>query len=111
MNLPSKTRDYQVGLTDTTRWQSFHHRQGDVYVCTLPKNGTTWMQSIVCMVLFESAELDFVPQAYSPWFDATFRPADEVMCQLDELPTRRVIKTHSPFDGILESLKAQLECF
>ncbi len=100
MELPEKTRDYVSGLTDTTRWQQFSHRSDDVFVCTLPKNGTTWMQSLVCMILFESADLDFVPQAYAPWFDATFRPAEEVAKELDALTTRRVIKTHTPLDGL-----------
>lgn len=100
MELPSKTRDYDVGLTDTSRWQHFNPRPDDVFVCTLPKNGTTWMQSLVCMILFESAELDFVPQAYSPWFDARFRPVEETAAAIDELTTRRVIKTHSALDGI-----------
>lgn len=100
MELPQKTRELQRGLTDTTRWQHFNHRPDDVFICTLSKNGTTWMQSLVCMVLFESGDLDFVPQEYSPWYDAQFRPVEEVEEALTKMTDRRVIKTHSPLDCI-----------
>ena len=36
----------------------------------------------------------------SPWLDATLRPLNEVLDSLEAQAHRRVIKAHTPFDGI-----------
>jgi aryl sulfotransferase len=69
-------------------------------VCTPSKNGTTWMQAICAWLIFQQPELDFNPAERSPWLDATIYPIDEVIAGLEAQTKRRVIKTHTPLDGI-----------
>ena len=40
-------RDYRHLVFDNRRWQLFAPHAGDILVCTAPKCGTTWMQTIV----------------------------------------------------------------
>ena len=70
--LPERLYCYQSFITDGARWDHFVHRPGDVFVCTLGKNGTTWMQAICALLIFRTPELDFNPGVRSPWFDSTF---------------------------------------
>jgi hypothetical protein len=45
------------GLTvDTSRWERFPLRAGDVVVTTPSKCGTTWMQHIVGMMLLDRVD-------------------------------------------------------
>jgi aryl sulfotransferase len=97
---PERTQTYKHILTDTDRWESYIPRDDDVFVCTLGKNGTTWMQAICALLIFQKTELDFNPAERSPWFDVTFYPLEEVVAGLEAQTERRVIKTHTPLDGI-----------
>lgn len=96
---PAKTREVQTAIFDSTRWNSFEHRDGDVIVVTWSKAGTTWMQQIVCQLLRGAPE-SLAGFEDSPWLD--FRPIslDVVMRILAAQPGRRCIKTHLPVDAL-----------
>ena len=36
----------------------------------------------------------------SPWLDHTIRPVDEVVADLEAQEHRRIVKTHTPLDGV-----------
>jgi hypothetical protein len=91
---------YKSDLTDTDRWAHFVAREGDIFVITPSKNGTTWMQTIVTFLVFGSSDLDFVPAERSPWFDVTFMPIEEALKTLEHDDQRNIIKTHTPLDGV-----------
>jgi aryl sulfotransferase len=91
--------DYRSILFDTHRWASFSPRPRDVFVCTPPKCGTTWMQTIVAELLFPDRPPVPVMEL-APWIDARFRPIDEVAARLERQTHRRQVKTHTPADGI-----------
>jgi hypothetical protein len=91
---------YHEGLTNTDHWDHFVPHNGDIFICTPPKNGTTWMQTIVTFLLFGSSDLDFIPADRSPWFDMTMRPVEESLARFEWDDKRNVIKTHTPLDGI-----------
>ena len=97
---PERSQTYKDLLTDTDRWESYIPRVDDVFVCTLGKHGTTWMQAICALLIFQKPELDFNPAERPPWFDVTFEPIEEVVSALEAQTRRRVIKTHTPLDGI-----------
>lgn len=44
---PQRTHVYQNHHLDSTRWNYFAHRPGDIVISTSYKAGTTWMQSII----------------------------------------------------------------
>jgi len=98
--LPERLHVYKELFTDSTRWADFKHRAGDIFVCTPPKCGTTWTQAICALLVFQTPVLLVNPATISPWLDAIFEPIEEILAMLDEQTHRRIIKTHTPLDGI-----------
>jgi aryl sulfotransferase len=100
MMLPERTRRYNGPITEAQRWELFEHRPDDIFICTPPKCGTTWCQTIVAMLVFGRATINVEPSTISPWLDANFVPADAITAMLGAQTHRRFIKTHTPLDGI-----------
>lgn len=85
---------------DSARWESFRFRAGDVVVSTRSKSGTTWMQMICLLLVHGSPELPASLPELSPWVDHAVEPVEAVVARLETQPTRRVVKTHTPLDGV-----------
>ena len=85
---------------DSARWWDFSFRAGDIVVSTRSKSGTTWVQMICLLLVFGTPELPDSLGELSPWLDHLVRPKDEVFARLAAQPHRRVIKTHTPLDGV-----------
>jgi aryl sulfotransferase len=92
-------RAYRSFVSDNLRWERFVARPDDIFVCTPPKCGTTWMQAIVASLLFPDGAPGPVTEI-APWFDARFEPLDVVVARLDAQTHRRSVKTHTAADGI-----------
>ena len=93
-------RHYVSVLTDSARWSHFKPRAGDVAVCTPPKSGTTWMQTICALLLSGDPGVEPGISTKSPWIDNRFREIDTILEGLDAQPGRRVVKSHTPLDGL-----------
>ena len=52
--LPQVIHTYQNHTLDSTRWQHYQPRAGDIVIAPSYKSGTTWMQEIVRQLLFVS---------------------------------------------------------
>ncbi|MSP41774.1 MAG: sulfotransferase domain-containing protein [Alphaproteobacteria bacterium] len=91
---------YKNHLTDSTRWENFKSRDGDVFVCTPAKCGTTWAQMICALLIFQKPEFERPLSDYTPWLDMLLYPIDKVLAKLEAQTHRRFIKTHTPFDGL-----------
>lgn len=76
------------------------HRDDDIVICTPSKCGTTWMQTIVAMLVLDVVELDRPMGLLSPWLDMNTRSVADVFAMLDAQEHRRFIKTHTPLDGL-----------
>ena len=87
-------------MVDSTRWERFTFRPGDVVISTPAKCGTTWMQTIVGMLLLDRVDLGAPIGTLSPWLDMLIRTDDEVFGLLELQTHRRFIKTHTPLDGM-----------
>jgi hypothetical protein len=87
-------------MADSARWERFTFRRGDVVISTPAKCGTTWMQTIVGMLLLGRTDLGAPMGMLSPWLDMLTRSEDEVFALLDAQEHRRFIKTHTPLDGV-----------
>lgn len=85
---------------DSSRWERFTFREGDIVVSTRSKSGTTWVQMICALLVFNKAKLDVPLGWLSPWLDNVLTPIDEVVDRLEAQKHRRIIKTHTPLDGI-----------
>ena len=86
-------------MADSARWEHFQLRSGDVIITTPSKSGTTWMQTIVGILLTQSTDLPPIGTV-SPWLDMQVRTTDEVFGLLGKQTGRRFIKSHTPFDGL-----------
>ncbi|HEV7731266.1 MAG TPA: sulfotransferase domain-containing protein [Candidatus Binatia bacterium] len=94
------TAEYRHFISDSCRWGHFAPRAGDIFVCTPPKCGTTWVQTIVANLLFPAGDMPEPVTVMAPWLDARFNPLDETLARLAAQTHRRSIKTHTPADGI-----------
>lgn len=94
------TREYRTWIMDSRRWKLYRPRSGDIVVATYSKCGTTWMQRIVSLLIFQSPEPIPVSKI-SPWIERRFPHAIEtVIDSLEAQQHRRAVKTHLPFDGL-----------
>ena len=98
---PTRRHEYRNHHLDSTRWDHFHVREGDIVVTTAYKAGTTWTQRILAALIHglepESADLTSV----SPWIDARFQgPVEPMIEQLETQTGRRFVKSHVAADGI-----------
>jgi aryl sulfotransferase len=85
---------------DSGRWLDFPFRRGDIVISTRSKSGTTWMQMICALLVFGTPELPEPLGRLSPWLDHLVAPRAAVLERLEEQEWRRIIKTHTPLDGI-----------
>jgi hypothetical protein len=85
---------------DSARWVGFPYRTGDLVVSTRSKHGTTWAQMICALLVFQTPDLPEPLATISPWLDWIGEPRDEVLARLEAQVHRRVIKTHTPLDGL-----------
>ena len=45
---------YRCGLTDSSRWREFQLRPDDIVISVPSKCGTTWMQMICALLIFQT---------------------------------------------------------
>ena len=91
---------YAGGSFDSSRWDGFVLRPDDVVVCAPQKCGTTWVQMICALLIFQTDRLPAPLALLSPWLDSKSAPLTEVTTGLDAQQHRRFIKTHTPLNGL-----------
>ncbi|WP_433531710.1 sulfotransferase domain-containing protein [Micromonospora sp. CA-263727] len=91
---------YRSSDEDSARWQGFSRRPGDIVISTRSKSGTTWMQMICALLVLRTPELPAPLSELSPWLDWLVDPPEAVYRRLAAQRHRRVIKTHTPLDGV-----------
>jgi aryl sulfotransferase len=91
---------YQSPDEDSARWLGFPFRDGDIVISTRSKTGTTWVQMICALLIFQTPELPAPLAQLSPWLDHLIMPREQVYAELAAQEQRRFIKTHTPLDGI-----------
>ena len=96
---PARHR-YASYLSDSARWDDFGFRHDDIVICTPAKCGTTWMQMICALLIFQSNALPGRLDKLSPWLDSKSESLGRVVAALAAQKHRRFIKTHTPLDGL-----------
>ena len=97
--MPSPVR-YRSPDEDSSRWLAFPFRRGDIVISTRSKSGTTWMQMICALLIFQTADLPAPLAQLSPWLDWLTTPRQQMFDHLATQRHRRFIKTHTPLDGL-----------
>lgn len=93
-------RRYRTVVSDSALWARFPFRAGDIVISTPPKCGTTWMQMLCALLVFDTAELPRPLTELSPWLDATTYDTEAILADLESQSHRRFVKTHTPLDGL-----------
>ena len=93
-------KQYEHFIWNSSRWQGFEHRPGDILVCTAYKAGTTWTQRICSLLVFQTTELAKPLTTYSPWLEINAQPKEKLFQDYTAQTHRRFIKTHTPLDGL-----------
>jgi hypothetical protein len=91
---------YRSLVDDSARWEGFEFRPGDIVISTPKKCGTTWTQMLCALLIFDGPAFPEPLERLSPWLDMCNRPIDQVRSALARQTHRRLIKTHTPLDGL-----------
>src|SRR3954453_11227204 len=91
---------YRSAEEDSGGWGDFPFRPGAVVISPRSKSGTTWMQMICALLIFQTPDLPAPLSQLSPWLDWLVVPQREVYALLAAQPHRRFIKTPTPLDGV-----------
>jgi aryl sulfotransferase len=93
-------RIYRTWIIDSRRWEHYRPRSNDIVIATYPKCGTTWMQRIVSLLVFQTTAPQPIMEL-SPWIDRRFpEPVEAVLARIEAQDHRRFLKAHLPFDGL-----------
>lgn len=93
-------REYRTWTIDSRQWMHYHPRATDVVIATYPKCGTTGMQRIVDLLVFQTPQPRPVMEI-SAWIDRRFaEPIEAALARIEAQDHRRFLKSHLPFDGL-----------
>jgi aryl sulfotransferase len=98
---PERLHEYRNHHLDSTRWDHYKVRDGDIVVTTAYKAGTTWTQRILAALILglDTEALDL--RAVSPWIDARFfGPLEAIIESVEAQSHRRFVKSHLAADGL-----------
>lgn len=96
----SGPKEVRNRVFDSARWQGYKPRPDDIIIATYSKCGTTWMQRIVSMLVFGSAEPRQIWDI-SVWPDMRLAgPIEELWARAEAQDHRRFFKTHLPYDAL-----------
>jgi hypothetical protein len=90
-----------VQVVRARRWTDFPFREGDIVISTVPKSGTTWLQMICALLIFQTPDLPVPLQELSPWLDDPENERHQLFTKLQAQNHRRIIKTHAALNEIL----------
>ncbi|MFN9548260.1 MAG: sulfotransferase domain-containing protein [Cyanobacteriota bacterium] len=100
MLLRKPSRIIRNSVCQSVLWDDYRPRDGDIIIATFPRSGTTWMQQIVSLLIFQTAE----PRAVwgiSPHVDGRpGEPIETIYARLEAQMHRRFLKSHLPIDAL-----------
>lgn len=97
--IPQRTRVYQNHVFDSTHWDQYTPRTGDIIVATSYRSGTTWTQNILLQLVFLGQPKPALADV-SPWLDHRTSPLKPKIEALEAQRHRRLLKTHLPLDAL-----------
>lgn len=82
-------------------WPEFPFRPGDIVISAAAKSGTTWVQMICALLIFQTPTLPAPLPQLSPWLDSRW-PGERAISALELAAQqhRRFMKTHKPLNEL-----------
>lgn len=74
---------YQGLVYDSDHWRHFAFRPGDIVISTFSKCGTTWVQMICALLIFQQPVLTQPLSVHSPFLDTLARAPRDVLADLE----------------------------
>ena len=90
---------YRIGHQDNSRWDGFVFRPGDIVFSTRSRSGTTWMQMICALLIFQTPDRPAPLAEMSPWME--WLPLDR-----EELLAGLAAQKHRRFKRLTRRLRA-----
>ncbi len=87
-------------MSDSALWTGFPFRDGDIVISPPAKCGTSWMQMLCALLVFNSTRFPRRLTEIAPWLDNITYDLTETLAALQAQQHRRFIKTHTPLDGL-----------
>ncbi|MGE5722942.1 MAG: sulfotransferase domain-containing protein [Sphingomonadales bacterium] len=84
---------------DSTNWELVEMRDGDLVVCNWAKSGITWVQQIVCQLVFDGRE-DVALIDHSLWPEWQTVAKEDAAAWCASVTHRRIFKSHLPADAL-----------
>jgi aryl sulfotransferase len=91
---------YRSFISDSARWDGISFREGDIVIAPPQKCGSTWMQMICALLVFQTAEFGAPLDSISPWVEGLTRDFEDIVSVLQAQQHRRFMKSHLPLDGL-----------
>ena len=101
---------YKTVVSDNSRWDGVELRADDIIISTPPKCGTTWMQMLCALLVFQDPRLPGRLTELSPWVDVQTEAVDSVHAALAAQRHRRFMKSHTPLDGLPQDDRVTYIC-
>jgi len=100
MQLKKPTRVVRNSVCHSALWDTYRPRSGDIVIATYPRSGTTWMQRIVDLLIFQTADPRPV-WGISPHVDGRpGEPIETIYARLEAQTHRRFLKSHLPINAL-----------
>ncbi|WP_162906980.1 sulfotransferase domain-containing protein [Allorhizocola rhizosphaerae] len=96
----SELKRYRTMVSDNALWVDFPFRADDIVISPPAKCGTSWMQMLCALLIFDTPRFHRPLTEISPWLDATTYDFTATVATLEAQKHRRFIKTHTPLDGL-----------
>jgi len=91
---------YENSFMNSARWSEITLREGDIVISTPPKCGTTWMQMICALLVFQTTDFPQPLPDMSLWVDFRTPSRADLRAAYGGQSHRRFLKTHTPLDGL-----------
>lgn len=97
--LPVRTHTYQNHVFDSTYWNQYVPRPGDIIITPSYKSGTTWTQNIVLQLLFWDQPTPALADI-SPFLEHRTSGIAPKIAKLNAQQHCRLLKSHLPLDAL-----------
>ena len=87
--MSAPTSRYRNLVFDSARWEGFALRPDDIVISTPAKCGTTWVQMLCALLIFDGPDFPAPLDELSPWIDICNQSIGSVRAKLAAQSHRR----------------------